>query len=124
MPRWVHSTTSDPEFIPFVQKDPLQHFAMPVNWFRSLVRWNEQVVESLPRSPLPILILQGTHDTVVDRTYNLPFLQDKFFNAQVQLIHGARHDLFWEGASLREEIFTRITAFLAELPSKSKSDLY
>ncbi|PIQ25356.1 alpha/beta hydrolase [bacterium (Candidatus Blackallbacteria) CG17_big_fil_post_rev_8_21_14_2_50_48_46] len=115
VPRIVRSTTSDPEFIPFVEKDPLQYFATPLNWVRSLIRWNEQVVESYPPSQIPTLILQGDLDEVVDRDYNLPFLKRKFPRAKIQIIRGASHDLFWENATLRQEVFARIKIFFQSL---------
>lgn len=120
LPRIVRSTTSDPDFMDFVQRDPLQYFGTPVNWVRALIEWNEQVVEGLPPSQMPSLIIQGNLDEVVDWHYNLPFLKRKFPQAQIQMVRGASHDLFWENASLRQEIFAKIRLFLQSLPAKKQ----
>ena len=120
LPRIVRSTTSDPEFMEFVQRDPLQYFNTPVNWVRALIEWNEQVVEGLPPSQLPTLILQGDRDEVVDWKYNLPFLKRKFPKAQMQMVRGASHDLFWENAQLRQEIFANIRTFVQALPPEKQ----
>ncbi|MGE3724196.1 MAG: alpha/beta hydrolase [Candidatus Sericytochromatia bacterium] len=116
LPRIVRSTTSDPDFMDFVQRDPLQYFNTPVNWVRALITWNEQVVESFPPSQLPTLIVQGDRDEVVDWKFNLPFLKRKFPKAQIQMVNGASHDLFWENAQLRQDIFARIRTFVQSLP--------
>jgi alpha-beta hydrolase superfamily lysophospholipase len=118
LPRIVRSTTSDPEFMTFVQRDPLQYFNTPVNWVRSLIDWNEHIIETFPPSQIPTLILQGDRDEVVDWKFNLPFLKRKFPRAQIQMIKGASHDLFWENASLRQEIFARIHTFIEKVPAQ------
>lgn len=120
LPRIVRSTTSDPEFMEFVQRDPLQYFNTPINWVRALIEWNEQVVEGLPPSQIPTLILQGDLDEVVDWKHNLPFLKRKFPMAQVQMVRGASHDLFWENADLRQEIFAKIRTFVQALPPEKQ----
>lgn len=120
LPRIVRSTTSDPDFMAFVQTDPLQYFSTPVNWVRALIEWNEQVIEALPPSQIPTLILQGDRDEVVDWRFNLPFLKRKFPKAQIQMVRGASHDLFWENAALRQEIFGKTRAFVQTLPQTAQ----
>lgn len=118
LPRLLRPTSRDPEFIAMVRRDPLQYAGTPVQWVRALKEWNEHVIESYPPTPLPLLILQGTEDTVVDWAYNLPFLQRKFPNAQIQYLPGANHDLLWESPDIRETVFTNLLSFLNEPAGK------
>jgi alpha-beta hydrolase superfamily lysophospholipase len=116
LPRVLRPTSSDPSFIAMVRKDPLQYAATPVQWVRALIAWNEQVVETYPPTQVPMLIFQGTDDTVVDWKYNLPFLQRKFPLAEIKILPGANHDLLWEAPEIRIEVFTGLLAFLAGQP--------
>ncbi|MEZ0374109.1 MAG: alpha/beta hydrolase [Candidatus Sericytochromatia bacterium] len=112
IPRVVGPTSSDPSFFAMVRRDPLQYPGTPVQWVRALIQWNEHVIESYPPSNTPLLILQGTEDTVVDWKFNLPFLQRKFLHTRVEILTGARHDLLWEAPAIREQVFERILDFL------------
>lgn len=112
LPRLLREDTSDPALLAIIRRDPLQSAATPVNWVRSLIRWNEQVIEDYPASQSPILILQGEADTVVDFQHNLAFLARKFPQAQIQHWPGARHDLYWESAPLRQQVIEATRAFL------------
>lgn len=112
LPRYVGPTSTDPSFFAMVRRDPLQYPATPVQWVRALIDWNAHVIESYPPAQIPMLIVQGTDDTVVDYSWNLPFLTRKFPLARVEMLPGARHDLLWEAPAIRERAFADILAFL------------
>lgn len=114
VPRLLRPTTREPEFLSLVLKDPLQYPGTPVQWVRALIQWNDKVIEQYPPSSKPVLILQGTEDTVVEAAFNVPFLQRKFPLAEVQWIENCRHDMFWETQPLREDILDRTFVFLAK----------
>lgn len=114
VPRLLRPTTREPEFLAMVLKDPLQYPGTPVQWVRALIQWNDQVIEHYPPSAKPLLILQGTEDTVVEAAFNIPFLQRKFPLAEVEWFENCRHDLFWETQPLRERILDSTFTFLAE----------
>ena len=81
---------------------------IPADWQKRL---NENTAgNSAPVAP--VLVMQGTDDTVVDWKYNLPFLQRKFPQADVRILPGANHDLLWEAPAIRIEVFTGLLAFL------------
>lgn len=114
VPRLVGPTSTDPTFFAMTRKDPLQYAGTPVQWVRALIDWNAHVIDSYPPVQTPLLIVQGTEDTVVDYTYNIPFLQRKFPHAIVEMMPGARHDLLWEAPAIRAEAFAKILAFLKQ----------
>ena len=111
LPRILKPTSSDPSFVEMVRKDPLQCPTAPIQWVRALIEWNEKVVESYPPSQTPLLIIQGTEDTVVEWRYNIPFLQRKFPQSQVSYLEGAQHDLLWEAPPIRQKVFDQILNF-------------
>jgi len=113
LPRMLREDTSDPALLAAIRRDPLQHSLAPLSWVKALMHWNEHVIEDYAPVQTPLLILQGTADTVVEWQYNLPFLQRKFPQAQVQILEDARHDLFWETPLWRERIFKEILDYLA-----------
>jgi alpha-beta hydrolase superfamily lysophospholipase len=82
---------------------------------RALIEWNEKVVESYPPSQTPLLIIQGTEDTVVEWRYNIPFLQRKLPQSQVSYLEGAQHDLLWEAPPIRQKVFDQILNFLGSI---------
>lgn len=120
VPRFVGTTSSDPTFTAMVRRDPLQYPATPVQWVRALIEWNNHVIEGYPPTHIPMLIVQGTDDTVVDYSYNIPFLQRKFPEAQVLYLQGAKHDLLWEAPEIRKQAFASMLAFLAESPHRAR----
>ncbi|MGV3526449.1 MAG: alpha/beta hydrolase [Candidatus Sericytochromatia bacterium] len=116
LPRLIRPTSSDPEFLAMVRKDPLQYAGTPVQWVRALIHWNEKVIEAYPPSTTPVLLFQGTGDTVVEWEYNLRFLGRKFPRLEVVYLKDALHDLLWEAPPIRTAIFERSLTFLNQTP--------
>lgn len=112
LPRVIRSTTHDESFMAFVKQDPLQTFVTPLRWVEALIDWNDRVIETYPPSPMPVLLLQGSGDSVVEWSTNIAFLKRKFSALEVREIEGAAHDLFWELPVYREQVFVSIREHL------------
>ncbi len=95
-------------FVKFVHtKDPLQSTRVPIRWIGALNRWIKRF-EEYPPSEVAPLIIQGDADTTVDWQRNLPDIQQKFPNARIVMIEGAKHHLVNEAGELREQILSAV----------------
>ena len=122
IPRVFFDNTSDPEFNRFIQNDPLQCQEIPLKWIEALFAWNERV-ENLAAISHPVLILQGSEDTVVDWEFNIVFLQQKNNLARVKWFQNGRHHLLNETEVIREEVLKTIREyFLTNESSHKKSE--
>lgn len=99
--------SSDPQFLPFLQADPLQPRRLPTAWVGALVAWVKRI-EAAPRSARPLLIVQGEEDGTVDWPYNLKVLRSKFVEPQVLMLPEARHHLANELPDIRQRYLTFI----------------
>lgn len=115
LPRFLRETTKDPEFMTFAVKDPLQTPYTPVPWVTSLLSWNDQILPAYTSVKVPLLVIQGSEDTVVEWPYNLRFLAQKFENLETKVLPGVKHDLFWERPAIRQQIFSEMDRFLTRL---------
>jgi alpha-beta hydrolase superfamily lysophospholipase len=85
----------------------LQCKEIPLRWIEALFAWNERV-EGLRPISQPVLILQGTEDTVVDWEHNIVFLQQKNNLAKVKWFQNGKHHLLNETQVIREEVLKTI----------------
>jgi alpha-beta hydrolase superfamily lysophospholipase len=99
--RRFSENSSDPDFLPFLQADPLQPLRLPTAWVGALARWIKRI-EAAPRSTRRPLIVQGQADMTVDWEHNLEVLRSKFDQPQVLMLPHARHHLANETQTLRE----------------------
>ena len=102
--RRFSENSNDPEFLPFLQADPLQPLRLPTAWVGALARWIKRV-EAAPASPRRPLIVQGQADMTVDWEHNLEVLRGKFDRPLVLMLPEARHHLANEVPALRGEYF-------------------
>jgi len=58
--------------------------------------------------------LQGDRDTTVDWRYNIRLLRDKFPAGQVEMIAGARHELFNEAAAYKQKALEIVQSCLKD----------
>jgi alpha-beta hydrolase superfamily lysophospholipase len=93
--------------------DPLQSRVLSIEWIGALYEWAEGFAAQ-PDVEIPLLIVQGTSDRVVDWRFNLPAIQQHFPNCQISLIEGAMHHLANEADSWRKAVFTSTTQFLRQ----------
>ena len=99
--------SNDPQFLPFLQADPLQPRRLPTAWVGALVNWVRRI-ESAPCSLRQPLIVQGEADGTVDWPYNLKVLRAKFAEPQILMLPEARHHLANELPGIRERYFAFI----------------
>lgn len=104
IPRRFNANSNDPEFLQFIQRDPLQPLSLPTSWVGALSRWVPQI-EAAPRSGRSPLIIQGDDDMTVDWRHNLKVLHDKFSAPQLLMLPQARHHLVNETPEFRNRFF-------------------
>ncbi|RMH68835.1 MAG: alpha/beta hydrolase [Gemmatimonadetes bacterium] len=113
VPRRQFQGSSDSTFVERLKTDPFSLRNVPLSWVKALFRWEKRLQRYSP-SDLPVLILQGNHDTTVDWRYNLSFLRQKFTAAQVIEFPGAGHHLLNEAEPYRTQIYDNLNTFLTE----------
>jgi alpha-beta hydrolase superfamily lysophospholipase len=107
VPRVFFNNSSDPQFNRFLRDDPLQCKKIPLKWVEALFAWNERV-EGLRPISQPVLILQGTEDTVVDWEHNIVFLQQKNSLTKVKWFQNGKHHLLNETQVIREQVLKAV----------------
>lgn len=117
VPRKYRPNSGDKAFLKFVRADPLQSDTVPLQWVGALEAWNKRVMTYKPLPTRPMLIIQGSKDSVVDAAYNIRLLQRRFPMARVVTVAGAGHQLFNETPALREQTLRLI---IEELTRKGK----
>ncbi|MBN1127024.1 MAG: alpha/beta hydrolase [Sedimentisphaerales bacterium] len=112
VPRANRDNSSDPAFLEFNRtKDVLHCQAVPLQWIKAMFEWNNAIM-NVSGSDMPILVIQGDKDGTVDFKYNLQFIKEKFPNARIRMVSGARHELFNESASLRSQAIQHVINYL------------
>lgn len=112
IPRRFNANSNDPDFLQFIQRDPLQPLNLPTAWVGALARWIVQI-EAAPRSNRSPLIIQGDDDMTVDWQHNLAVLADKFSAPPVLMLPQARHHLVNETPEFRRRYFDFLSERLA-----------
>lgn len=110
-PRKFQKNSSDPVYLEWVKQDPLQGNHIPFEWLNALYTWNQRVLDYEILSTT-LLVIQGTHDRVVDWQFNIEFLQQKFKTIRIKWIKNARHQLLNEIPSMQAEVLNSITTCL------------
>ena len=111
IPRGTPDNSSDPVFMEWLKKDPLQGKQIPVGWLKALYEWNDRM-ENYRTVSTPLLVIQGTRDSVVDWRYNIKLLEEKCDMLTVKWIENGRHHLLNESRHLREEVLLAISSDL------------
>ncbi|AZE51825.1 Lysophospholipase [Pseudomonas chlororaphis] len=109
--RRFSENSTDPDFLPFLQRDPLQPLRLPTAWVGALAQWIKRI-ELAPRSSRQPLIVQGQADMTVDWQHNLQVIRQKFQQPQVLMLPEARHHLANESARIRQEYFAFLNQHL------------
>lgn len=107
--RRFSENSTDPDFLPFLQADPLQPRRLPTAWVGALARWIPRIEAASPSTRCP-LVIQGQADKTVDWKHNLEVVKAKFNQPKMLLMPEARHHLANESAQIRDHYF----AFLDE----------
>lgn len=111
IPRGSPNNSSDPVFVDWLKQDPLQGRQIPIDWLHALYEWNDRMENYGPVST-PLLVIQGTRDSVVDWRYNIRLLKEKCDSLTVKWIEDGRHQLLNESRHLREEVLLTISSYL------------
>lgn len=93
--RWFRRSSSDKQFLKSYRIDPLQCKHFPMRWAKAYYFWYEQAIRYEPVS-IPVTVIQGTKDKVVDWRYNIPFIKKKLQPVEVIYIKRANHQLMNE----------------------------
>ncbi len=93
--------------------DPLQSKRLSVSWVKALDQWIDTCQSARPLS-VPLLIVQGTGDRVVDWRKNVPQFKKIFRCHQVNFIEGAMHHLANEANPWRTAIYASVGQFLKQ----------
>ena len=110
-PRLYRKSTSDLFHLHWVRtRDPLLVREAPFKWVRALVRWESSLAD-YPVLALPVLVLQGDEDQIVNGRHNLSFVRRHFAGVRITVLEGARHELFVETDSVLERVFIAIEDF-------------
>ncbi len=107
IPRKRTPPSTNPEFVSFATQDPMQNARVPLRWVAEVFEWNREI-HDMDVLALPLMLIQGTHDSIVDWKYNIPFLQAKIQGLSVRMIEGAEHQLIHEPPALQHEVFHAI----------------
>ncbi|MDG5815525.1 alpha/beta hydrolase [Chitinispirillales bacterium ANBcel5] len=103
LPRWFRNSSSDTLFLRKQQNDPLQHQYFPMQWATAYYEW-ERNIQNMKTVSVPITIVQGDEDNVVNWRYNIPFLEKRLEKCTTKVVEGAKHQLFNESKTIRREV--------------------
>lgn len=116
VPRKKPSGSSDKNFLRFLSTDPLQCFSTPISWIRALFTWNERIRKLERFFSLPLLVIQGENDKVVDWQYNLDFLKRHFRQMKIHLEPRAGHLVLNESEIIRTPCIRKGILFFENMP--------
>jgi alpha-beta hydrolase superfamily lysophospholipase len=99
--RFHQKNSSDKAYLVFNRtQDYLHRTSLSLRWVKALFDWNEKI-ERMPPCRTPVLVLQGDKDSTVEWRYNLELIDSKFPRARIDIVAGARHELFNEAENTR-----------------------
>ena len=99
------NNSGDNAFLTFLNsQDPMQARHLPLEWIGAMKRWTEEY-HDLPKSDVPLSIIQGDRDATLDWRYNLKEFRDKLPEANIHIIKGANHHLVNETEAIRTQVF-------------------
>lgn len=121
VPRRHKRNSHNQDFLDFIaHRDPLKHDSIPVNWVGAMLRWGDWL-EQQPGMPACAYLIQGTADSTVDWSYNLPVLEQLYAQLEVQLIEEAKHHLINESEPYLAQVLTHISSALMAWEKEQKS---
>ncbi len=112
--RWTRNSSHDKSVKKRFRDDPLQPAIFPLQWAEAYFRWFERI-KDIPQTELPLTVIQGTDDKVVDWKYNLQWFEKKIKGLRVVRIDGARHNLLNESKLYRQKCFDAMKILFDEI---------
>ncbi len=114
--RTFTESSNDASYLEFVrEKDVLQPKITPLKWVGAMLRWIDAFLKIAPVTYSPHIIFQGTDDQTVDGPEGVRVLKQKFRDADIVEITGARHHLVNESEAIRKLVATHIDRHLEKL---------
>jgi alpha-beta hydrolase superfamily lysophospholipase len=114
IPRFHRKNSSDKEFLVFNKTQDYLHCKhLSLKWVKALFDWNDKL-ETLPESDRDVLVVQGDKDGTVDWKFNLKRVQQKFPNADINMIEGANHELFNEAPAYKNQALNLIGKYFRQ----------
>ncbi|MBN2235013.1 MAG: alpha/beta hydrolase [Opitutales bacterium] len=107
VPRIFRRSSHDPAYLRLMRNDPLSPWVIPIQWSRSLIRW-QSLLASSPAHGLNATVFQGTRDSVIDWRFGLRTIRRLFPHVSVVQWKGQRHDLLNEGYPIRTRVFDAV----------------
>jgi alpha-beta hydrolase superfamily lysophospholipase len=105
--------TSNTEFNEKKYSDPLYIKRIPLNWVLAIANWCTKLPEEEIPCSVPILVLQGEKDHVVDYRRNIPQILSWFPHAEVLYYSDYRHHIYNEMST--EGMYQELALWLKEL---------
>jgi lysophospholipase len=109
--RKFNQNSSDPVFLDFVRRDPLQCQRVSLRWIAALKRWLAGL-ELVDLKVGPLLVVQGEQDGTVDWKYNTAAVATLFPGTEVFYLPEAGHQLANESAAIRQEYYRKLESYL------------
>ena len=110
--RFHQKNSSDKEYLIFNRtQDHLHRRSLSLRWVKALFDWNDKIAAITP-CQMPVLVLQGDKDSTVEWRYNLELVCRTFPNARIEMIDGARHELFNEADVYKRLALEKTAAYL------------
>ena len=119
IPRSHSFNSNDPDFLDFLQRDPLQASTLPVVWVGALHRWIGKIEAVDRQLDFEPLVIQGQLDGTVDWRHNLNILKRLYKGTDISFLPEGRHQLANESSDIRAEYFKKIQVYLDSFDSKS-----
>lgn len=100
--------TDDAPFNSIMKDDPLRSASFPYHWVYELKEWNERLALDASAYAIPVLVLQGAKDTVVDAPYGEAYLRRAFANLRYVTVEGGVHNMHCDIPEFRMRVFAMI----------------
>ncbi|NLW83641.1 MAG: alpha/beta hydrolase [Phycisphaerae bacterium] len=111
--RFHQKNSSDRDYLIFNRTQDFLHCtSLSLRWVKALFDWNDRLAAAVPCAAT-VLVVQGDKDGTVEWEYNIDLVKKKFPNANIEMIVGARHELFNEADIYRSVVLEYAGHYLA-----------
>ena len=88
------------------KKDPRPIKWLPLNWARRHIDWNNRIKNIHSTSELPLQLIFGTNDTVINASYNENFLKKRFPRSKVYKVVGSGHHFIFQRDEIKQDFYS------------------
>lgn len=100
------------DYMAIYKEDPRPIKWLPLNWARRHIDWNNRIVKSKFISELPLYLIFGTNDTVINAEYNESFLLKHFPSSKVKKIRYSGHHFIFQKTEIKEDFLSHLSNVL------------